>query len=228
MKLNNYNTLFAILSGLMHLSVSRLKSCWDKVPSKQLKQLAKLQQLMDPSRNFYNFRQQLMQKLRQDPVVKNGSGGNGNNSGGASIIIPFFPLVKKDLSFIWLANQTYVNSTEPQTSATSGGTESAPVDKKPEMLVNWEKMRLLSEKIREIQKMANTTSLVMAAVNRSTGNGNGNSVTSPTTAAVEVASEPIDPNVLFRMFADGQSQEDPRTFSNKRLWENQKMTKRVQ
>lgn len=209
MKLNNYNTLFAILSGLMHLSVSRLKSCWDKVPAKDLKQLQKLQQLMDPSRNFYNFRQQLMQKLRQD--------------NGASIIIPFFPLVKKDLSFIWLANQTYVNSAEPQTPSTPG--DSKPSQSvKTEMLVNWEKMRLLSEKIREIQKMTNTTSLALAAVNglKST-NSNGTPI-----SATSVDNEPIDPNLLFRIFADTTTSEDPRTFSHKRLWESQRMAKRVQ
>lgn len=202
MKLNNYNTLFAILSGLMHLSVSRLKSCWDRVPAKHQKQLQKLQQLMDPSRNFYNFRQQLMQKLRQD--------------NGASIIIPFFPLVKKDLSFIWLANQTYVNSTEPPAS---GDTLT-----KTEMLVNWEKMRLLSEKIREIQKMTNTTSLAVAAVNGlKCNNSNG-----PGLPATSLDNEPIDPNLLFRMFADATTSEDPRTFSHKRLWESQRMSKRVQ
>lgn len=203
MKLNNYNTLFAILSGLMHLSVSRLKSCWDRVPTKHMKQLQKLQQLMDPSRNFYNFRQQLMQKLREDNAT--------------TIIIPFFPLVKKDLSFIWLANQTYVNSAE-----SSGETK----PNKSEMLVNWEKMRLLSEKIREIQKMANTTSLAMAAINgmsNGAGNGNNNNVASPA-----LANEPIDPSILFRIFADSTTNEDPRTFSHKKLWENQRMAKRVQ
>ena len=207
MKLNNFNTLFAILSGLSHSSVGRLRNCWDKVPSKDMKKLAKLKQIMDPSRNFYNFRQKLLEILRQ------------NN--GAFIIIPFFPLVKKDLSFIWLANQTYVNSKEPQTP--SSPSDSCPSSSaKGEMLVNWEKMRLLSEKIREIQKMTNTTSLAVAAVNGMNPNG------SSMIASPSVANEPVDPNLLFRIFADTTMAEDPRTFSHKRLWENQRMMKRVQ
>ncbi|KPM06284.1 rap guanine nucleotide exchange factor 2-like protein [Sarcoptes scabiei] len=208
MKLNNYNTLFAIISGLMHLSVSRLKSCWDKVPSKHLKQLQKLQQLMDPSRNFYNFRQQLMQKLRED--------------NGALIIIPFFPLVKKDLSFIWLANQTFINSSsEPPQSNQSGQSDSE--SHRTEMLVNWEKMRLLSEKIREIQKMANTTSLAMAAVSNL---NTINSANLPESSSV--ANEPIDPNLLFRIFADNLTLDHKSSNDHKKLWENQRMIKRVQ
>ena len=212
MKLNNYNTLFAILSGLMHLSISRLKSCWDKVPAKHLKQLQKLQQLMDPSRNFYNFRQQLMQKLRDDK--------------GASIIIPFFPLVKKDLSFIWLANQTYITSApEPQTPSSQDSNKS----NQETLLVNWEKMRLLSEKIREIQKMANTTSLALAAINGLNSSNTASSSVSNLAQSTIATNEPIDPNLLFRIFADQlASPENKSSSDHKKLWENQRMTKRVQ
>ncbi|OTF78279.1 rap guanine nucleotide exchange factor 2-like protein [Euroglyphus maynei] len=211
MKLNNYNTLFAIISGLMHLSVSRLKSCWDKVPAKHLKQLQKLQQLMDPSRNFYNFRQQLMQKLREDK--------------GGSIIIPFFPLVKKDLSFIWLANQTYITSApEPQTPSSHDSNKST----QEILLVNWEKMRLLSEKIREIQKMANTTSLALAAINGLNNSNIASSSVSNLTQSTIATNEPIDPNLLFRIFADQiSSPENKSSSDHKKLWENQRMTKRV-
>ena len=230
MKLNNFNLLFAILSGLNHSSVDRLKACWDKVPGKDVKKLQKLNDLMSVHRNFVCLRQKLMEIMHQD----GGSGNGGNGGGGAFIIIPFFPLVKKDLMFIWMANQTYVNSKEPQTPGSGGGNEtSEKPPAKEEMLVNWEKMRLLSEKIREIQKMTNTTKLAMAAVS-GVGLVNGSSssgVTSPSAAASVAVSdpgEPIDPNLLFRIFADATTCEDPRTFSHKRLWENQRMMKRVQ
>ena len=203
MKLNNFNTLFAILSGLTHQSVSRLKNCWDKVPSKVIKKLQKLQMLMDPRRNFYNYRQKLMEILRQD--------------NGAYIVIPFFPLVKKDLSFFWFGNQTYIDTAE-----LSGENEKNGPKTKGELLVNWDKMKVLSEKIREVQKMTNTTSLALAAVNGLNQSTGGN------IATPSAANEPIDPNLLFRIFADNMTGEDPRTFSNKRLWESQIMTKRVQ
>lgn len=226
MKLNNFNLLFAILSGLAHSSVDRLKSCWEKVPGKEVKRLQKLNDLMSVHRNFVCLRQKLMEIMHQD--------GGERGNGGAFIIIPFFPLVKKDLMFIWMANQTYVNSKEPQTPSGDSGSENAPAPKpaKEEMLVNWEKMRLLSEKIREIQKMTNTTKLAMAAVSGAGGssggasaNGNLSGLASPTVAPSD---EPIDPNLLFRIFADATTCEDPRTFSHKRLWENQRMMKRVQ
>lgn len=205
MKLNNFNLLFAILSGLNHSSVGRLKNCWDKVPGKDIKKLQKLKDLMSVTKNFMCLRQKLMEIMHQVQ--------------GTFIVIPFFPLVKKDLSFIWLANQTYVNSKEPQTPSSMN--ESTTMSKE-DMLVNWEKMRLLSEKIREIQKMTNTTSLAMAAAS-GVSQSNGNAITSPS-----VANEPIDPNLLFRIFADATTAEDPRTFSHKRLWENQRMMKRIQ
>lgn len=70
---------------------------------------------MDPSKNFSEFRQQLRHC--------------------APPIIPFFPLVKKDLSFIDLANQTFAETEDKQ------------------ILINWEKMRLLGHKCREVQHM---------------------------------------------------------------------------
>jgi hypothetical protein len=117
---NNFNTLFAILSGLQHVTVTRLKSIWDKIPQKSQQKFQKLQQLMDPSKNFQNFRTKLAEVTPP--------------------IIPFFPLVKKDLSFIDLANQTFIQ-----------------LDDNPsQYLINWEKMKLLSSKIREIVAFTNS------------------------------------------------------------------------
>ena len=48
----NFNSMFAIISGLGHGSVSRLKSTWEKLPSKYQRLFTEMQQLMDPSRNM--------------------------------------------------------------------------------------------------------------------------------------------------------------------------------
>ena len=48
----NFNSMFAIISGLGHAAVSRLKSSWEKLPSKYIRLFADMQQLMDPSRNM--------------------------------------------------------------------------------------------------------------------------------------------------------------------------------
>ena len=52
----NFNTMFAITSGLDHGAVKRLKSTWEKVPGKYLKSLSEMQMIMDPSMNFRKYR----------------------------------------------------------------------------------------------------------------------------------------------------------------------------
>jgi len=37
MEYNNFNSMFAIISGLRHSSVSRLRQTWDRLPSKWIK-----------------------------------------------------------------------------------------------------------------------------------------------------------------------------------------------
>ncbi|XP_054166900.1 rap guanine nucleotide exchange factor 2-like [Oppia nitens] len=147
-QMQNFNSLFAILSGLSHSAVERQKTLWDKLPNKSLQKLQKLYLLMDPSRNFHSFRSCVRRCL--------------------SPVIPFFPLVKKDLSFIWLANESRVQF-EGQT------------------LINWQKMRLLSTNIREVTRMAQMASQT-----------------------------PQSPK------------ESQKTDSYRKLWEKQRMKKRVQ
>lgn len=49
--------MFAIISGLGHGAVSRLRMTWDKLPSKYQRLFQDLQQIMDPSRNMSKYRQ---------------------------------------------------------------------------------------------------------------------------------------------------------------------------
>lgn len=112
--LHNYNSLFALLSGLGHGSVQRLKTTWDKLPTKYNKLLKNLQSLMDPSRNMLNYRREIN---CCDPPI-----------------IPFFPIVKKDLTFIHLAHPT--------------------IDEQE--LVNFEKLRMISKEIRNIMNMSSS------------------------------------------------------------------------
>lgn len=109
----NYNTMFAILSGLGHRAVDRLKSTWDKVPSKYIRAFHEMQRLMDPTRNMSRYRVLVYGKAACMPLL------------------PFFPVIKKDLMFMYLGNDSVVNS-----------------------LVNFGKLRMLSAEIRNIKKMA--------------------------------------------------------------------------
>lgn len=107
----NYNSLFAIVSGLGHSAVQRLKNTWDRLPTKHTKAFEDLQSLMDPSRNMSKYRNLL------------------NGEHGEPPLIPFFPVITKDLTFIHLGNDSIVDG-----------------------LVNFEKLRLIAREVRQISK----------------------------------------------------------------------------
>lgn len=112
----NFNSMFAILSGLGHAAVSRLRLTWEKLPSKYQKLFNDLQEFMDPSRNMSKYRQLvLIELMDQQPVI------------------PFYPVVKKDLTFIHLGNDTRVES-----------------------LVNFEKLRMIAKEIRSLTHMCSS------------------------------------------------------------------------
>lgn len=59
--------MFAIISGLGHGAVSRLRQSWDKLPGKYQRIFNELEQLMDPSRNMSKYRQLI--SAEQSPIV---------------------------------------------------------------------------------------------------------------------------------------------------------------
>lgn len=61
--------MFAIVSGLGHGAVSRLRQSWDKLPGKYQRIFSELQQLMDPSRNMSKYRQLISAEQTQPPIV---------------------------------------------------------------------------------------------------------------------------------------------------------------
>lgn len=109
----NFNSMFAIVSGLGHVAVSRLRQTWEKLPTKYQKLFCDLQDLMDPSRNMSKYRQLVLAEL----LAKHP-------------IIPFYPVVKKDLTFIHLGNDTRVDN-----------------------LINFEKLRMIAKEVRSLTHM---------------------------------------------------------------------------
>ncbi len=87
----NFNSMFAITSGLDHGSVKRLKYTWEKVPGKYLKLLSEMQLIMDPSMNFRKYRNLISNASSRPPLI------------------PIYPMVNKDLAFIHLGNETRVD-----------------------------------------------------------------------------------------------------------------------
>ncbi|XP_057205231.1 rap guanine nucleotide exchange factor 2 isoform X8 [Triplophysa rosa] len=109
----NFNSMFAIISGLNLAPVSRLRGTWEKLPSKYEKLFSDLQDLFDPSRNMAKYRNLLNSQNLQPPII------------------PLFPVIKKDLTFLHEGN-----------------------DSKVDGLVNFEKLRMIAKEIRHVGRMA--------------------------------------------------------------------------
>ncbi|KAL2095138.1 hypothetical protein ACEWY4_009857 [Coilia grayii] len=108
----NFNSMFAIISGLNLAPVARLRGSWEKLPSKYEKLFRDLQDIFDPSRNMAKYRNVLSSQSMQPPII------------------PLFPVVKKDLTFLHEGNDSSVDG-----------------------LVNFEKLRMIAKEIRHVVRM---------------------------------------------------------------------------
>ncbi|XP_055319699.1 rap guanine nucleotide exchange factor 4 isoform X3 [Sitodiplosis mosellana] len=104
----NLNAFFAVVMGLSNNACSRLTQSWDKVPSKFKKLFMEFEALIDPSRNHRAYRA-FVGKL-QPPVI------------------PFMPLLLKDMTFAHEGNKTSLDG-----------------------LVNFEKMHMMAQTMRTIR-----------------------------------------------------------------------------
>ncbi|KAG5852630.1 hypothetical protein ANANG_G00064560 [Anguilla anguilla] len=104
----NLNSFFAIIMGMGNPAVSRLSQTWEKLPSKFKKFYGEFESLMDPSRNHRAYR---LTVAKLDPPI-----------------IPFMPLLIKDMTFTHEGNKTFIDS-----------------------LVNFEKMRMIANTVRIVR-----------------------------------------------------------------------------
>ncbi|XP_037907133.1 rap guanine nucleotide exchange factor 4 isoform X2 [Hermetia illucens] len=104
----NLNAFFAVVMGLSNMAISRLQQSWDKLPSKFRKLYQEFEALIDPSRNHRAYRV-FVGKL-QPPVI------------------PFMPLLLKDMTFAHEGNKTSLDG-----------------------LVNFEKMHMMAQTMRTIR-----------------------------------------------------------------------------
>ncbi|VDM72206.1 unnamed protein product [Strongylus vulgaris] len=85
--------------------------------------LEDVQQLVDPSRNMSKYRQHLAEVAQEPPVsvilIR------------FTIVVPIYPVIKKDLTFSHEGNPTYC-----------------------EKLVNFEKLRLIAKSVRAVSKLS--------------------------------------------------------------------------
>ncbi|GAA6107101.1 rap guanine nucleotide exchange factor 2 isoform X1, partial [Tachysurus ichikawai] len=102
--------------GLNLAPVSRLRGTWERLPAKYEKLFAELQEVFDPSRNMAKYRNLLNKHNLQPPII------------------PLFPVIKKDLTFLHEGNNSKVDG-----------------------LVNFEKLRMIAREIRHVVRLASVT-----------------------------------------------------------------------
>ncbi|KAG8452623.1 hypothetical protein GDO86_004417 [Hymenochirus boettgeri] len=100
----NLNSFFAVMFGLSNTAVSRLSRTWQKLPNKIRKLYSIFERLMDPSWNHRSYRLAVA-KL-------------------SAPLIPFIPLLLKDLAFLHEGNRSTLDN-----------------------LVNFEKMRMIAKTV---------------------------------------------------------------------------------
>lgn len=105
----NLNSFFAIMFGLSNSAISRLAHTWERLPHKVRKLYSALERLLDPSWNHRVYRLAL---TKLSPPI-----------------IPFMPLLLKDMTFIHEGNHTLV-----------------------ENLINFEKMRMMARAVRLLHR----------------------------------------------------------------------------
>ncbi|XP_072300559.1 rap guanine nucleotide exchange factor 4 [Eucyclogobius newberryi] len=104
----NLNAFFAIIMGLSNPAVSRLSQTWEKLPSKFKKFYSEFENFMDPSRNHRAYR--LTVATLEPPII------------------PFMPLLIKDMTFTHEGNKTFIDN-----------------------LVNFEKMRMIANTVKIVR-----------------------------------------------------------------------------
>uniref|UniRef100_A0A8C9ZEW4 Rap guanine nucleotide exchange factor 4 n=1 Tax=Sander lucioperca TaxID=283035 RepID=A0A8C9ZEW4_SANLU len=104
----NLNAFFAIIMGLSNPAVCRLRQTWEKLPNKFKKFYSEFENFMDPSRNHRAYR---LTVAKLEPPI-----------------IPFMPLLIKDMTFTHEGNKTFID-----------------------YLVNFEKMRMIANTVKIVR-----------------------------------------------------------------------------
>ncbi|XP_017508221.1 rap guanine nucleotide exchange factor 3 isoform X1 [Manis javanica] len=115
----NLNSFFAVMFGLSNSAISRLANTWERLPHKVRKLYSALERLLDPSWNHRVYRLAL---TKLSPPI-----------------IPFMPLLLKDMTFIHEGNHTLV-----------------------ENLINFEKMRMMARAVRTVQRCRSHSSVPLS------------------------------------------------------------------
>merc|ERR1719295_2209760 len=123
----NFNSMSSIVFGLEDVLVTKLRSTWARIPGKYKRILEEMVSLLDPARNFSRYRH----------LIQNSS----------APLIPYYPIVSRDVTFIHLGNKTKVDGD----------------------LVNFEKLRMLAKEVRNLNNMCSAPLDLMSMLEQASG-----------------------------------------------------------
>jgi len=124
-KINNYNTLMEIISGLNNSSVSRLRETWKSLPTRYTNSFNQLQNFLKTDENWKPYRQAL--KTKELPCL------------------PYMGLFLQDINFVEDGNSNIIENNNNNSSSTNTSTTT------DNNYINFKKMTLLSNILSEIQ-----------------------------------------------------------------------------
>ncbi|KAI8820508.1 ras guanine nucleotide exchange factor domain-containing protein [Fimicolochytrium jonesii] len=116
----NFHTPLFILLALQSPAVQRLKHTWDAIPKDLMDKLKTLEKLLDVSGNM----RELRKAIDENGVVGDGPDGTG--------VVPFFPVVMKDVTFIVEGNPQYVERILVGSADMDPSNQIAPMKAAPE------------------------------------------------------------------------------------------------
>jgi hypothetical protein len=125
-KLNNYNSLAAVVSGINNASVYRLQATKDLIPEHAAKDFKRLEVLMSPQKSHAAYRL----------AWENTSGER----------IPYLPLHKRDLVSASEGNRTFVGDVPKAPKDAPQG------DMDQDARINWKKFEIMGEVIVSVQR----------------------------------------------------------------------------
>nr|CDS26059.2 rap guanine nucleotide exchange factor 6 [Hymenolepis microstoma] len=190
--LRNFNTMFCILVGLHMSPVERLRQTWERLPNKYVKMSRDLALVLDPSRNFAHYRNLLNSSPQSSPMMSPSQSGTH-----CLPLVPYLPLVLKDLTFIHLGNP----------SRTPASNTSSP------QLINFAKLRMFAKEIRSLRRMCdidydlplaqrllqssgNSNKFAFLLPSASSGGGGGGGSNNLSSNAIDISSPQIQTNAI--------------------------------
>lgn len=136
-RLRNWATMYQITMALVGSDISRLRHTWNLVPPRDRKLLAELEELIMPTKNFFNLREEI--DSATEAFGQDGDGG----------CIPFIGIYTHDLIY---------NAQKPLDVPSGAAPSTTPSGYPPETLVNFERHHTAATIVKNLLRLIEASS----------------------------------------------------------------------